>query len=924
MTSPSTPQPKQTTPPEQRSRKRSSLFLVLIIPFILQIFTIVGLISWLSIRSGQKAVEALANQLMGEVGDRIQDNLSAKLDIPHQLNQINLNLVKVDLLPIDNQELLIRHFLQQVRQFPDLIYVYFGNPQGGMVTAEKFRNADQAKVHLTVDFVKNTYLVYGVDESDQPVGQTEDFGFYDATARPWYKAALEAGGPVWSEVYIDFFTKTPTNSAAVPIYDSQGEVLGVLSADILLFEEFDKLLGSLKIRQSGEVFITQRTGELLSSSLSDEETNVGNDDDEELSMAIDSPSPLIRTTIQAAQTQIADFETAQTAQNFSFRLENQKQFAQVIPFQDGRGIDWLIFITVPESDFMSEIQAQRRVTIVLCALALIVASGVGVMTARWITQPLLQLSRAAQDLAAGDLERTVPTNRTDEVGELAVAFNSMAKQLKASFNSLEQRVQDRTAELAQSNQQLAQEKERADVANHAKSEFLANMSHELRTPLNGILGYAQILGRDRQATPRQKDGVTIIHQCGAHLLQLINDVLDLAKIEARKLELSPKDFDFTLFLKGVVEISRIKAEQKEIAFVYEPLNELPPAVHGDDKRLRQVLLNLLGNAIKFTDQGQVTLKVGQLESPNDRSVLRFQVEDTGIGMAAAQLAQIFQPFEQVGSNERKAEGTGLGLAISRQIVELMGGTLQVESTPNQGSSFWFELELAVVDDWRPAVVEQPSQMIYGYAGERRKILVVDDRWENRAVIVNLLEPLGFELHEAENGQAGLVVAQRCQPDLILTDLVMPELDGFAMTQALRAQPEFRELPIIASSASVFNFDRQKSQEVGCSDFLPKPVQLEELLAQLQAHLQVQWLTETPETVESENVGALVLPPLAELAAIQAALKIGDFDTLEAEGQRLEQLSPDYALFGQQLQVFARDFDEDAIVQLISSLTPVTE
>lgn len=482
-------------------------------------------------------------------------------------------------------------------------------------------------------------------------------------------------------------------------------------------------------------------------------------------------------------------------------------------------------------------------------------------------------------------------------------------QLKQLNEQLEQRVKDRTFELEQA-------KEKADAANHAKSEFLANMSHELRTPLNGILGYAQILGRDRQATPQQKEGVTIISQCGAHLLNLINDVLDLAKIEARKLELLPGDFDFTTFLKGVVEISRIKAEQKEISFVYDPLNVLPVAVHGDEKRLRQVLLNLLGNAIKFTDRGQVTLKVGQLESPHANPVVRFQVDDTGVGMTPEQLTKIFQPFEQVGTNERKAVGTGLGLAISRQIVEMMGGALQVESVPNQGSRFWFDVELTTVDNWQPVVADQPSRTVIGYEGKHRKILVVDDRWENRAVIVNLLEPLGFELSEAEHGRAGLAAAQRFQPDLIITDLVMPEMDGFEMTRALRAQAEFRDLPVIASSASVFNFDRQKSQEVGCSNFLPKPVQMEELLAQLQDYLQLQWRVETLETIETGSTGDIVLPPLSELGAIQEALKIGDFDTLESEGQRLAKLTPDYAPFGQRLQGFARDFDEEAIAQLI--------
>ena len=499
----------------------------------------------------------------------------------------------------------------------------------------------------------------------------------------------------------------------------------------------------------------------------------------------------------------------------------------------------------------------------------------------------------------------------------AISQRRSEAQLKQLNEQLEQRVQARTIELQKA-------KEKAEIANRAKSDFLASMSHELRTPLNGILGYAQILGRDRQATPQQKAGVAIINQCGTHLLNLINDVLDLAKIEARKLELSPKVFDFEAFLKGVVDISRIEAEQKEISFVYEPLNSLPQVVQADEKRLRQVLLNLLGNAIKFTDQGQVTLKVNQLESLSSKVNLRFEVEDTGIGMSPEQLAKIFQPFEQVGTDEHKAEGTGLGLAISRQIVEMMGSLLHVESVPAEGSSFWFELELEILEDWQPATTTQPTQTVVGYVGDRRKILVVDDRWENRAVIINLLEPLGFELHEAEDGEAGLAIAQQCQPDLVLTDLVMPKLDGFEFTQALRNQPEFRDLPVIASSASVFNFDRQRSQAVGCNDFLPKPVQLEELLDQLQTHLQLQWQVEIPEALATASPQSVIAPPLEELVICRDALKIGDFDTMEVEGQRLAQLAPDYVSFGRHLQALAQDFDDDAIAQLISPSTPTVE
>ena len=308
-------------------------------------------------------------------------------------------------------------------------------------------------------------------------------------------------------------------------------------------------------------------------------------------------------------------------------------------------------------------------------------------------------------------------------------------------------------------QQLKRSKAAADTANQAKSEFLANMSHALRTPLNGILGYAQILSRSRSWGEKESQGVSIIHQCATHLLTLINDVLDLSKIEARQLEILPQPIHLPAFLQGVVEMSRIRAEQKGLAFHYRPDATLPEGVDIDEKRLRQVLINLLGNATKFTDQGAVTLKVSVVgqDSLAETVRLRFQVEDTGVGIAPDALEAIFKPFERVGDRKRQAEGTGLGLAISYRIVKAMDSTLQVDSQLGVGSQFLFEVDLPLAAAWQQAARQSPQGEITGYLGDRKTILIVDDKWENRSVIVNLLEPFGFTVIEAENGQVALTI-----------------------------------------------------------------------------------------------------------------------------------------------------------------------
>ncbi len=792
-----------------------------------------------------------------------------------------------------------------------------------------------------LNIYQHLYLASTTDLEGVNIARSDDKKPKYYGDRPWFLGA-KAGNEVTYQTLISRTINEPGLCLSTPIRDKTNAVQGVtvLCTDLTVLAQ---QVGAIRLGKTGYAFLTDNLGQVLAHPLPEFSAELRDlSDYPPVKAVMKKPAEAFTSFLDKAGIKWL---------SYGIRLDN----------------GWGVVILQQEAEVLQQEQAFWKLAIAIATAAVI---GVGILTwllANRLIDPIRNLTRTAVRLANGNLNQRVTIQRQDELGVLADAFNRMAGQLQESFSALEKtnealekRVEERTVQLQTAKEEAEVAKLNADNANQAKSEFLANMSHELRTPLNGILGYAQILKQDKTATAKQKDSFSIIHQCGSHLLTLINDVLDIAKIEARKLDLHTADFHFETFLLGVKEICRIKAEQKEIDFTYEALSPLPVAVCADEKRLRQVLINLLGNAIKFTERGGVTFKVGLVVHPSslladsadtlltdpqntapsntqpltpnqepstitDESLtihkIRFHVEDTGVGMTTEQLETIFLPFEQVGERSRKAEGTGLGLAISCKIVEMMGSQLQVTSAPGEGSRFWFDLDLAEATEWiQPDAIAVTHHPI-GYEGKTQKILIVDDRRENRSVLLDMLKPIGFELFEANDGQDGLDKAFALQPDLILTDLAMPVMDGFEMTKRLRVTAAFGQAIIIASSASVFDFDRQQSRKAGCDDFLPKPVQGSELLDLLQQYLNLDWIYDTddvaaPSQMASVSSGEMVVPPAEELVALYDAAQDGYITGIHAEVNRLIQLDPQYSTFANRIRELAHEFEDEKILQLL--------
>ncbi|HLO50412.1 MAG TPA: response regulator, partial [Kamptonema sp.] len=842
---------KSLTRPVSKISGKIPLRVFLVVPFVLQIFGAVGLVGYLSFRNGQKAVNDVAIQLRHEVTERVQQHLQNYLRQPNLINQINSDAAKRGELTFDNFPAAQYFLWQEIQSFTAINSIYIGSKDGEFIYVKN--EQDGTYTTKIVEQVPER-KAYSLDSQGNPTKLTK-IDKYDPRTRPWYIKTIESKQPNWSEIY-NFTGGELGITASRLFYDKTGNFRGVMGVDLILSLISD-FLKKIHISEHGQVFIIERSGLLVGTSTSENPFILNSLDRQAKRLnAIDSQDPLTRATAQYLTKHFSNLSLLEKSEQLDFLIDGKRQFVQVVPYQDKMRLDWLIVVVVPEADFMEQIHANNHTTFLLCIAALLLATIVGILTSRWIVRPIMKLKDAATALSQGEFNQEVNLERSDELGVLANAFNSMARQLQESFTTLE----TKNAEL----QQL----------DKLKDEFLANTSHELRTPLNGIIGIAESLidGATGSLPDKTVSNLALIVSSGRRLSNLVNDILDFSKLSHNNMELEIKPIGMREISDVVLTLSQPLVGKKSVKLINAISPEVP-LVDADENRMQQILHNIIGNGIKFTEKGTVKvsaevvkssselLQLGYTKIVNSNELstkdeqLAITVADTGIGIPEDKLQRIFEAFEQGdGSTAREYGGTGLGLAVTKQLVELHKGELWVSSTVGEGSKFTFTLPISQVqvksDRYEapiysitktqnvaiePLIQPEVREAISG----ELKILIVDDEPVNIQVLINNLSVLKYEVTQATNGFEALeIIENGFRPDLILLDVMMPRMSGYEVCQILREKFPAIELPIVMLTAKNQVTDLVEGFNSGANDYLSKPFSKNELLARIKTHIRL--------------------------------------------------------------------------------------
>lgn len=598
-----------------------------------------------------------------------------------------------------------------------------------------------------------------------------------------------------------------------------------------------------------------------------------------------------------------------------------------------------VHLRINQSIRQQNIEASIKQGIIFTLLSLFIGITFAYLTANGLTRQILQLITTMKQVRHGNKNVRAYEGGISEVNQLSREFNQMLETLNKNELQLEHTQEELREDIKQRSKiekqirhlnenlesivkertvALTVEKERAESANKSKSIFLANMSHELRTPLNSILGFSQLMSDATETTVEQKKNLDIIARSGTHLLSLINDVLDMSKIDAGRMEVIPVNADLHKMLGDISSMIQVKAKHKDLRFALDMHSDLVHYIRIDEKKLRQILINILGNSIKYTDEGGVSLRVkSTLEDKAQTCIISFEIEDSGRGMSKDELENIFDPFVQVSSSRDVTEGTGLGLAITHRILKLLHAVVDVQSKPGHGSLFSFSIPVDVVSpsDMSIEIVHEKVLNIAPGSGPF-KILIVEDQMENRLLLQNLLTAVGFDVYQACNGKEGIEMFLQIQPDFIWMDMRMPVMDGYEATQKIRKLDP--NVIIVALTASAFQEQKPAIIEAGCNELVHKPYRPDEIFDTMQKYLDVQYIYKEPEAKAEKDEEQISLElidqiPAEMLNALKKALIELDTDVCMQQITALQPIAPTLA---NAMLDLADNYQYDLILKLL--------